>query len=364
MRLYKMELYKIYHKKVFSIGAVCIFMIMMLFLAVEVADERSTVDGITYEGYAAVQKDREITDDYKGVLTDEKVEQIVSEYGLPHKVEEGWGYFRDRNFLNQFVMNYLSDGYIYDWNDYKIPEYVYPIAYSELGEAKAVCGRETELKYYRGWSVFWEILAIGMVLGSILVIFSISTVFAGEGQVNMLPLLFTAYEGRTKDTAAKIAAAFTIAAAVWAGILLSVLAGCGMIYGLDGLMCYSGIVLDYGLLTPEMMLPLRHYITLIVGLSFCGMMTLCAVTICVSAYFKSSFHAVVTAAVCYGVPVLVAMFIENSYTARYLSIAPVFMAPYQFIFDIYDIWLLPVGAAAVIAVYCVIKAYFRSGSLS
>lgn len=31
MRLYKMELYKIYHKKVFSIGAVCIFMIMMLF---------------------------------------------------------------------------------------------------------------------------------------------------------------------------------------------------------------------------------------------------------------------------------------------------------------------------------------------
>ena len=113
-----------------------------------------------------------------------------------------------------------------------------------------------------------------------------------------------------------------------------------------------------------MMLPLRHYITLIVGLSFCGMMTLCAVTICVSAYFKSSFHAVVTAAVCYGVPVLVAMFIENSYTARYLSIAPVFMAPYQFIFDIYDIWLLPVGAAAVIAVYCVIKAYFRYGSLS
>lgn len=354
MRLYKMELYKICHKKIFIVGVVCIVVIMLLFLW---PDERTTVDGVTYTGYAAVQKDREIAEKYKGILTDEKAAQIVAEYGFPHKVEPRWGYFRDANFLNQFVTDYLSDGYIYDWNDYRIASCIYPIAVTELGEAKELSRREIELAYYKGWRVFWETLPVGMILGSILILFSISTIFAGEGQVKMLSLLFTAIEGKNKDIHAKIAAAFTVAAAIWAGVFLLILFVCGAIYGLDGLTCYSGIVLGYGILVPEMWLPAQYFIILAIVLSFLGTLTLCAVTICISACFKSSFHAVVTAAICYGAPVLLAMFIENSYTARFLSIAPVFMATYEFMFDIYDIWLMPVGIAAAASVYCIFAAY-------
>lgn len=354
MRLYRMELYKIFHKKIFIIGAVCVAMIMLLFIW---PDERTTVDGITYTGYAAVQKDREITEKYKGTLTDEKARQIVAEYGFPHKVEPGWGYFRDANFLNQFVMTYLSDGYIYAWDDYKTASCIYPIAATELGEAVASSGKEIGLEYYKGWSVFWETLPVGMILGSILILFGISTVFAGEGQVKMLSLLFTAIEGKSKDVHAKIAAAFTAAVIVWAGIFGLTLFVCGTIYGFDGLTCYSGIVFEYMILVPEMWLPAQYFIILAIALSFFGTLTLCAITICISAYFKSSFHAVVTAAVCYGAPVLLAMFIENSYTARFLSAAPVFMATYEFMFDIYDIWLMPVSVAAAASVCCIFATY-------
>ncbi|MCM1155249.1 MAG: ABC transporter permease subunit [Roseburia sp.] len=354
MRLYKMELYKICHKRIFIVGAVCVAVIMLLFLW---PDERSTVDGITYTGYKAIQKDREITEKYKGVLTDEKAAQILEEYGFPSKVEPGWGFFRDANFLNAFIFDYLSDGYINDWNDYKTASRIYPIANTELGKARTACGREIELAYCKGWGVFLETMSVGMVLGCILVLFGISTIFAGEGQVKMLSLLFTASEGKEKDVRAKIAAAFTVAFFIWAGIYLLDLLVCGAVYGWDGLGCYSGIVLANGLYVPEMWLPIWYYVLTAAALSFFGILTLCAVTICISAYFKSSFHAVVTAAVCYGAPVLLAMFIENSSTAQFLSIAPVFMASYNYIEDIYDIWLIPVGIAAVAAIYCVCTAY-------
>lgn len=354
MRLYKMELYKIWHQKIFIIGAVCTVAIMLLFLW---PDERTTVNGITYTGYEAIQKDREITERYKGILTDEKAGQIVEEFGFPHKVEPGWGHFRDANFLNEFVMTYLSDGYINDWNDYKIASCIYPIAITELGEAKEASGREIELTYYKGWRVFWETLPVGMVLGSILIMFGISTIFAGEGQTKMLPLLFTAAEGKNQDVHAKIAAAFTTAAAVWAGIFFMDLFICGAIYGFDGLNCYSGLVLVGWILFPEMQLPMWYYLFLATVLSLFGTLTLCAVTIGISACYTSSYHAVVTTAICYIAPVLLAMFIENSYTARFLSIAPVFMTTFEFIDDIYNIWIMPVSVATAASVYSILAAY-------
>ena len=61
-----------------------------------------------YEGYQAVQVNRQITEEFKGILTDEKAAQIIEKYGFPEKVEKGWYYFRDTNFLNNFVTTYLT----------------------------------------------------------------------------------------------------------------------------------------------------------------------------------------------------------------------------------------------------------------
>lgn len=60
-------------------------------------------------------------------------------------------------------------------------------------------------------------LQFGLILGSILVICSVSTIFAEESQTKMLPLIFSTEEGRRKDVMAKIAAAltFTISVFLW-----------------------------------------------------------------------------------------------------------------------------------------------------
>lgn len=51
--------------------------------------------------------------------------------------------------------------------------------------------------------MFVEMLQFGLILGSVLIIFSISTVFAEEEQIKMLPIIFTTEEGKRKDITGK-----------------------------------------------------------------------------------------------------------------------------------------------------------------
>ncbi len=358
MRLYKIELYKLCHRKIFVIGTICVIGIMLISFCLYVSDELATVDGIRYTGYKAVQVNRRITEEFRGVLTDEKVEKIVEKYGFPQKVEEGWNYFRDGNFLNYFVMDYLSDGYMQSWTgDYKVAKNVYPIADSDLGAVKEITGQEIILEYYQGWNTFLNVMPIGMILGSILILFGISVIFANERQTKMLQLIFTTKEGREKEVRAKIAAAMTVAVSVWTVIFVLDLLLCGIVFGLDGLDCYNGMVTFYLLPWPERMIPMRSYIMETMILSFFGFVSLCAITIYVSARSRSNFHAVAIAAVCWGVPVLAAILTDGFHGfSKILCAAPVFMVIHEVIEDIYNIWVMPLIIAILVSIVCTVRA--------
>lgn len=358
MRLYKMELYKLCHKKVFIIGALCVIAIILFTFALQVWNEEATVDGVQYMGYRAVQVNREITEEFKGPLTDEKVERIVEKYGFPSKVEHGWNHFRDANFLNEFVLKHLSNGYMNTENDYRVATETYPIAETILGEVMDYTGEELILEYYHGWNAFLEVLSVGMVMGSIFILCTLSGMFAGEGQTRMLPLLFTTKEGKDKDIRARIAAAFTVAVGVWGCIFFLDLLLCGIVFGFDGLHCYNGIVVWFPWPYPKSVIPMGDYILAAAVLSFFGIVSLCFITICISAYYKSVFHAVVVSALCYGLPVLIAMLADGFHgITKILYAAPVFMVIYRVIEDIYQIWMLPVGISIAVALFCMVKAY-------
>lgn len=94
MKLYKMELYKLIHRKIVVIGVFCVIGILLFFFMIKVADEFAYVNGVTYTGYQAVQINRQITEEFKGVLTDEKVDAIVGKYGFPQEVVRDYGSFR------------------------------------------------------------------------------------------------------------------------------------------------------------------------------------------------------------------------------------------------------------------------------
>lgn len=367
MRLYKTELYKLCHKKIFMIGTICIIAILSFFFYIRVSEEYAYVDGITYSGYRAVQINREITEEFKGVVTDEKVEKIIEKYGYPSEVVYDYGGFRDSNFLNAWVTEYLTDGYLRNFDDYKAPTCTYPIADTDLGTVMEKTGGDIILEYSKGWEIFLDFIQIGLILGSILTISVVSPVFAGEGQTKMLPLLFTSINGKGKDTVAKIAAAFTVSLGIWLGIVAFDLILCGAVFGFDGGDCLIGTtnIIWLNPAKPSTMIKVRDFIVIVLLYSLLGTLLLCAETICISAGFHSSFHAVVNAALCYGAPFLLWIFMllaGGPWLVRmmiwvYMYASPLYLEMYQVYFDMYSIRHIVEGIAAVIFIYCMIRAY-------
>lgn len=375
MRLYRMELYKLCYRKIFIVGAACVTGILLLFFWMKMSEEWAYVDGVVYEGYQAVKVNRKITKEFEGILTDEKVDAIIEKYGFPEEVRENYWGFYDSNFLNGFVVDYLSDGYLYDWDNYKAATQTYPIAETELGKAAELTGRKIVLEYSNGWFTFLEVLEIGMILGSILLIFGISTIFAREQQTKMLQLLFTSCEGRKKDIYVKIAAAFTVAVGIWLAIVILDFLLCGVVFGLDGQNCFIGatkimrnIRAVKGL--PDLM-TVKYFIVVTLLRSLVGILLLCSTTICISACCRSSFHAVAGSAICWGMPLLIWIFLSfmgrnilfriiRSLILLMVYSSSLYLSMYEAFYDLYrSRWVcwLPLPIAVMVSIVCTIAAY-------
>lgn len=78
MRLYRMELYKLYHNKIFRIGLfAATALLLAYFWFAEVGGEMAAVDGSVYSGYEAVKMNKKITKEFEGELTDEKFIKLL-----------------------------------------------------------------------------------------------------------------------------------------------------------------------------------------------------------------------------------------------------------------------------------------------
>lgn len=370
MRLYKAELYKLCHRKIFVIGSACVIGIMLFFFTVWVSEEWAYVDGITYQGYEGIKVNRRITEEFEGVLTDDKVNDIIEKYGFPQKVIQDYGGFRDANFLNAWVVEYLSDGYFRNFDDIKVASRTYPIGETLLGEASQKSGREIILEYSNGWNVFLQFIQVGMILGGILIVFSLAGIFAGEGQTKMLSVIFTTKEGRSKDIMAKYAAAFTVAAGVWCMIVIMGLVLCGLVYGFGGLDCMIGTTKIVFLNTNRTVTMQRvgSFVITVLLFSLLGILLLCAVTLCISARFRSVFHAVVSAALYFAAPILIWLLIFSrgfggivriitSLLWYLLYATPFYLIQYGTFIDIYQIRYVIGGIALSAFTYCAVSAY-------
>lgn len=64
MRLYKMELYKLCHRKSFLAGFLFVLLIGLLFFYQELQHSYCVVNGTTYTGLRAIQMNRQITEEF------------------------------------------------------------------------------------------------------------------------------------------------------------------------------------------------------------------------------------------------------------------------------------------------------------
>lgn len=361
MRLYKMEIYKLCSRKIFIIGTVSLFLLMLFTFWSCIAGTETTVNGMYYTGYKAVLKDREITEEFKGTLTDEKARQIIEKYGFPHKVARNYRSFQDTNFLNEFIMEYLSDGYIENSENYKIATQIYPIEETEIGEISNNTGREIILEYTDGWEAFFSVLTVGLGALSILILFSITPVFSEESQTGMLPVLFTTKEGKNRDISAKIAAVLTVTAALFLTIVLLALFLCRAVFGLDGLDCLTGTIYCFSNALRATMLPLKTFIVFYVITGFLGILLLCSVTMYISASFQSSFHAIAMAVLYWMSPILIRLLMNLFLFILYAT--PLYMIMPDVVIEIYNNCFIIGIIVILVTTVCLIRGYEKYKTL-
>ena len=372
MQLYKMELYKIFHRKIFWIGILAILGLMFVyFWFAEVGDERCVIDGRSYSGYEAVQMNKKITEEYAGTVTDEKINQIVDKYGLPSELNENMPGWKDGNYLNDFVTRFFTNG---SWENGVKPTERYRLKDTDLWKAYKEYNEnidsksekndkkqmETEilsmwkfkptLEYTTGWKVFGELLQFGLILGSIVIICVISGIFAEESQTRMLPLIFTTVEGKRKDTSAKVLASFTITALLYAGITGSAWGLCKIVYDLKGGYNLTGVVISGSMWKTVDKVPFFSYLSVLLILGMLAFLSLNAITLCISAYQDSMFGAVVATAICWAIPLLVRIFF-GGFVWILVDSMPMFLIMQVNLNDIYSIWyVVAVIAVGVLAV--------------
>ena len=372
MQLYKMELYKIFHRKIFWIGILAILGLMFVyFWFAEVGDERCVIDGRSHSGYEAVQMNKKITEEYAGTVTDEKINQIVDKYGLPSELNENMPGWKDGNYLNDFVTRFFTNG---SWENGVKPTERYRLkdtdlwkAYKEYNEnidSKSEKNDKKQMKteilsmwkfkptleYTTGWKVFGELLQFGLILGSIMIICVISGIFAEESQTKMLPLIFTTVEGKRKDTSAKVLASFTITVLLYAGITGSAWGLCKIVYDLKGGYNLTGVVISGSMWKTVDKVPFFSYLSVLLIFGMLAFLSLNAIILCISAYQDSMFGAVVATAICWAIPLLVRIFFDGLVWILVDSM-PMFLIMQVNLNDIYSIWhVIAVIAVGVLAV--------------
>lgn len=372
MQLYKMELYKIFHRKIFWIGILAILGLMFVyFWFAEVGDERCVIDGRSHSGYEAVQMNKKITEEYAGTVTDEKINQIVDKYGLPSELNENMPGWKNGNYLNDFVTRFFTNG---SWENGVKPTERYRLkdtdlwkAYKEYNEnidSKSEKNDKKQMKneilsmwelkptleYTTGWKVFGELLQFGLILGSIMIICVISGIFAEESQTKMLPLIFTTVEGKRKDTLAKVLASFTITVLLYAGITGSAWGLCKIVYDLKGGYNLTGVVISGSMWKTVDKVPFFSYLSVLLIFGMLAFLSLNAIILCISAYQDSMFGAVVATAICWAIPLLVRIFFDGLVWILVDSM-PMFLIMQVNLNDIYSIWhVIAVIAVGVLAV--------------
>ena len=304
MRLLKDEIYKIMSQKIARIAFAAVLLIQIfLFFTVGVYAETSVVDGQFYKGFAAIKKDREITREFEGELTDEKVNRIVDTYGFLDFDDDAWKH----NYLNMFLFdNGLCDGYLASWNDYQSPTKTVPIAESDVGKFLEERSLSFNLAYTMGWDLFESVANVGAILVCIFLIIALSPVFAEEYSAETANILLTTVHGKEKDIWAKIAAAFLVAVGSFAIVTGLTFLLCGTIYGFGGLGSLYGSMegrwyqLPYGVNVS--FLSIGQYYLIMMGITLSGILMLTAFILFASAAAKRTFTSLTVSTIFFVLP--------------------------------------------------------------
>lgn len=339
--LIKFELRKILTKR-FAVISIAAILLLSLILSFSTLHSMYAFDGNGTEetGKAAVEIDKQIALKYEGKLTDNKVQQMMSEFKPTQDLHGMNAKYIYQNALQSSVFSHFADidG---SWNG--------------LSVADVFGDKEIKVGYVNGWLSTSQNMAKIFIVLSLVIILLIAPVFSGEyGGVDNI--ILTSKYGKTKCATAKVLASLLSAVFITTLVVIFNLLIAVAIYGTEGLDCSilfapidflegyipfnitCGTVLKYQIL-----------------LAFMSAISVTGIVLILSAVCKSQMIAFVISAAIYVIPIMLPIS-ETSALYRIIVLMPLFYSQYISIMSVeqmhngmlYAVWSIPVAIALVV----------------
>lgn len=220
--LIKFELRKILTKR-FSLISIAVILLFSLILAFSTFQGMHAFDGKNAEGggKSAVEIDKAIAAKYEGILTDEKVQKIMTEFKPTYDLQGMNAKYLYLNALQSATFSRFSDmdG---NWNGLSVSDV--------FGD------EEIKIGYINGWLNTSQNMVKVFIVLSLIIMLLIAPVFSGEysGVDN---IILTSRYGKTRCAAAKVTA--SLLASIFITFLVSAfnLIFAFAVYGKEGLDC-------------------------------------------------------------------------------------------------------------------------------
>lgn len=345
-QLIKFELRKILQNRL-ALVSIAAVLLLSIVLSLSTFLNMYTFDGSSQEGtcIAAVQLDKTIAEKYAGVLTDQKVQQMLSDFQPTNDLHGMNAQYLYQNAVQSAVYLRFADmnGH---WNGKTVAD-----VYGE---------EEIKIGYVNGWLNTSQNLARVLLTLSLVFILLIAPVYAAEyGGVDQI--LLTSRYGKTKCTAAKVIASLLAVLSITVLVLAVHLFFALIIYGTEGLDCS---ILFAPLEFSEGYIPLNLTCGTVLAyqilLAFTSAVSVAGMTLLISAMSKNQLIAFASTTALYMFPMILAIS-EYSALYRFVVLLPVYHAQYISLlsaaqFDnglLYAIWTIPIAI-----LFLVIGAYF------
>ena len=290
-KIFQEEIRKIASRKIIWWGLALVLIFVTFRLGIVKKEYTSAIDGQTYVGKEAIQKDQELAREYAGPMTEETVRSIYDRFGFYYYNEQGEKC--GRNFWNEYITDHMTNFMQIEGDDPAEIQF-YEGEEWERNVAPLLNG-DLRFDYNYGWEDLRETLILVNILLSIIFIVGMAPVFSEEYTLRTANILLTTRRGKKSAVWLKTAAALTFTAAAYYAVSLYLWLLYRYMFGTQGLDAsprFLNAIPAFGY-TPK---TVQGFFWLEFGLGAAAMILLSALVLVVSAAFRSAFMSVVISA--------------------------------------------------------------------
>lgn len=346
-------------KKVFSktSNRIVLFVLGMILLIIIGLCVNSVVwvneEGYEEKGFSAINKLRETKNEWSGLLTEDKIAQVIQEnlklnrkYLSKGKQQENIAYGKKQGFSDIRELINRSFSPFRDYDYYTIDSISITDAYKFYtnriksldewltGEAKDQFSKgekdyfinqykkmknPLEYRYQDGWKYLMEYSSTLIIITVVIICILIAPIFSCEKQLKADSVFYSSFNGRNKAITTKIKAGILIMTGIyWITIIIYTTAILG-IFGIEGKNCMiqtNGMWKSFYNLTN-----FQEYLLIIFGSYICCIF-MSSLTMYVSAHTNSTAFSAIVSFVVIFAPSMLSSLSSNDVVSKFLGVFP------------------------------------------